>query len=374
MNGRIRMRPGRALRNAEPGYPARLGSEGAVHASLPERPQPATTTAPRMNIFGIRLLGFSGDTGRKLLLTLILIVVVLALRAIIGWLLQHLRHGVAHKGSSERARFWGRQSVSVLALIVLVAGLISIWFDNPGRLATMAGLVTAGIAVALQRVITSFAAYLIILRGRVFTVGDRITIGGVRGDVIALGFMQTTVMEMGEPPGEQPDPPATWVAARQYTGRVVRVTNDKIFDSPVFNYTRAFPYLWEEIHIPIKYGDDYRKVEQILLDVAHKHTDEIVKPAAKAIDDLRHTFFLPDTVSLDPHVYLRLTDNWLALSLRFVVPQRGIRPIKDAMSRDIWAGLEAAKIGIASGTYEIVGVPPLRVDVTSSAPPGTQPS
>lgn len=322
-----------------------------------------------MDIFGVKFLGVSAETGRKLLITLILIVVVLVLRGVIGWLLRHLREGVADRSGNERARFWGRQGVSVAALVVIVAGLVSIWFDNPGRLASAAGLITAGIAVALQRVITSFAAYLIILRGRVFTVGDRITMGGVRGDVVSLGFMQTTVMEMGEPPGEQADPPATWVAARQYTGRIVRVTNDKIFDSPVYNYTRSFPYLWEEIHIPIKYGDDYEKVEQILLDVARKHTRELEQKAAVSLDELRHTLFLPDTVSVAPHVYVTLTDNWIALALRFIAPQRGVRPLKDAMSRDIWAGMQAAKIGLASGTYEIVGVPPLRVDVTTDAEP-----
>jgi len=318
-----------------------------------------------MDILGIKFLGVSGETGRKLLITLILIVVVLVLRGVIGWLLRHLREGVADKGGNERARFWGRQGVSLAALVVLVAGLVSIWFDNPGRLASAAGLITAGIAVALQRVITSFAAYLIILRGRVFTVGDRITMGGVRGDVVSLGFMQTTVMEMGEPPGEQADPPASWVAARQYTGRIVRVTNDKIFDSPVYNYTRSFPYLWEEIHIPIRYGDDYEEVERILLDVARKHTSELEQKAAASLDELRHTLFLPDTVSVSPRVYVTLTDNWIALALRFIAPQRGVRPLKDAMSRDIWSGMQAAKIGLASGTYEIVGVPPLRVDVTT---------
>jgi small-conductance mechanosensitive channel len=323
-----------------------------------------------MDVFGIRMLGFSGDTGRKLLLTIVLIVVIYVLKYVIAWLLRHVRHGLADEGTSERARFWGRQGVSLLALVALIAGLVSIWFDNPGRLATAGGLVAAGIAVALQRVITSFAAYLIILRGRVFTVGDRITMGGVRGDVIQLGFMQTTVMEMGEPPGEQADPPSTWVAARQYTGRIVRMTNDKIFDSPVYNYTREFPYLWEEIHIPIKYGDDYEKIEQLLLDVARKHTAELATKAAAALDQLRRSVFLPDTVSVDPHVYVRLTDNWIALSLRFIAPERGVRALKDAMSRDIWAGMQAANIGIASGTYEIVGVPPLKVSVTGSPPNG----
>ena len=72
--------------------------------------------------------------------------------------------------------------------------------------------------------------------------------GGVRGDVIALGFIQTTIMEMGQPPSvESNADPAMWVRSRQYTGRVVTVTNAKIFDEPVYNYTRDFPYIWEEM-------------------------------------------------------------------------------------------------------------------------------
>lgn len=77
--------------------------------------------------------------------------------------------------------------------------------------------------------------------------------GGIRGDVIGLGFLQTVIMEMGEPPEVQSADPAMRVQARQYTGRIVSVTNAKVFDEPVYNYTRDFPFLWEEMHIPIPY-------------------------------------------------------------------------------------------------------------------------
>ena len=76
---------------------------------------------------------------------------------------------------------------------------MSLWFDNPANLTTAAGLVTAGLAFALQKVVTAFAGYLVILRGRTFSVGDRIAMGGIRGDVIALTFLQTVIMEMGVP-------------------------------------------------------------------------------------------------------------------------------------------------------------------------------
>ena len=64
-----------------------------------------------------------------------------------------------------------------------------------------------------------------------------------------------------------------------------------------------------------------------------------------------------------PRVFLRITDNWVELSVRFLCGTHDIRGLKDRISRDILAGLEAAQIGIASGTYEIVGFPPVSVNV-----------
>ena len=73
--------------------------------------------------------------------------------------------------------------------MVLTLGLISIWFDNGLHAAAAIGLISAGLAFALQKAVTSVAGYFLILRGDIFSVGDRIVMGGVRGDVIALGFL-----------------------------------------------------------------------------------------------------------------------------------------------------------------------------------------
>src|SRR3954469_22058185 len=149
-----------------------------------------------MEIYGIKFVGLSPENGRKLLLTIAFIIAVILLR----WLLR----GVARlfvRGSAEarRGRFWTQQGISILSALLMIVGIASIWLDDPRRLTTAAGLVTAGLAFALQKVITALAGYFVILRGKIFTVGDRITMGGVRGDVIALGFLQTTIMEMGQP-------------------------------------------------------------------------------------------------------------------------------------------------------------------------------
>jgi small-conductance mechanosensitive channel len=198
--------------------------------------------------------------------------------------------------------------------------------------------------------------------------------GGVRGDVVALGFMQTTVMEMGEPPAVQGADPAMWVHSRQYTGRLVRVTNDKIFDSPVYNYTREFPYLWEEIRLPVKYGADRGRAEAILLEAARRHTATIVEEATPALQHLRDRFTFKGDAALEPAVYYRLTDNWLELTVRFLCREHGVRGLKDAISRDILAALEGAGLEVASATYEIVGLPPVQIQALPQAPPTPGPA
>lgn len=186
--------------------------------------------------------------------------------------------------------------------------------------------------------------------------------GGIRGDVIALTFLHTVIMEMGQPAeGDNTDP--MWVQARQYTGRIVRVTNGVIFDEPIYNYTREFPYIWEEIHIPIPYDANRQRAEQILLDTARKHTAKMAEMSAEALRALESRYLMKRS-DLEPQVFWRLTDNWLEMTVRFIVPDSGIRQVKSNMSRDIIAGLDHAGIGIASGTYQVVGFPPVQVQLT----------
>lgn len=316
--------------------------------------------AAAVDLFGVHLLGVNAETGRKLLLTLVFVVAI--------WLVGTLlRRGLALLGdhlSGARFRFWGQQASAIGLTLLLVVGSLSIWFDNPARLGAALSLLTAGIAFALQRVITAVAGYFIILRGKTFNVGDRIVMGGVRGDVVALTFMQTKIMEMGEPPPVQDAKPAVWVHSRQFTGRICTVSNDKIFDEPVYNYSHHFPYIWDEIRLPVRYADDHARAEEILLKAAQDHAlrpDQVPAERLETLDrlyGLKHLDFIPQ-------VYMRLTDNWIELAVRFLTPDHGTRSVKDAMSRQILEGLEQAGIAVASATYEITN----KAEVTLK-PPG----
>ena len=307
-----------------------------------------------MYFLGINWLGLNADNGHRLLLSAGFVAVVLlaglGLRALVGVML-----GRADQGSVQ-VRFWTRQAISVLTAVVLVLGMLSIWFSDPTRLATAFGLVSAGLAFALQQVVTSVAGYLVILRGNTFTVGDRISMGGVRGDVMRLGFIQTTIMEMGMAPGAGAGHGA-WVHSRQFTGRIVSVTNSKVFAEPVYNYTRAFPFMWEEIAIPIHFDADCDRAEAVLLDAARRHATQPETIPVAEQRELERRFGVA-AVDLRPRVYYRITDNWLELTVRFVALTHGTRGVKDAMTRHIIAGFRSAGIGIAAPRTDVVGFPP----------------
>jgi small-conductance mechanosensitive channel len=313
-----------------------------------------------MRVLGVRLIGLTWDNLHKLVLSAVFIAVALTVRLGIVWLVRRVRGNQPN----ERLVFWTRQVLAIALALVLGLGLVSIWFDNPARLALPFGIVTAGIAFALQKVITALAGYFVVLRGKTFRVGDRIVMGGVRGDVIALGFIQTTILEMGLPPAsstKKEDEEVMWVQARQYTGRVVTVTNDKVFDTPVFNYSRLFPFIWEEIRLPIRYEADRHRAEQVLLEAAHRETLDVRRLAQADRERMEREFFV-DLSECDPRVYLRITDNWLELTVRFVVEPRRAREVMDRMTRDILEELDRAGIVVASQTQEIVGMPTLRVE------------
>jgi small-conductance mechanosensitive channel len=294
-----------------------------------------------LEIFGIRFVGFTAENGHKLLLTLILFAMVWALRAIVRVAIRLF----ARIRADEQAEFWARQAINLGTTLLIVLGLLSIWFNDPTRLATALGLVTAGLAFALQKAITSIAGYLVILRGNTFSLGDRISMGGVRGDVVALGLIQTTIMEIGEPPAMQGAPPAIWVRSRQYSGRIVTVSNDQIFDEPVYNYTRDFPYLWDEITLAIPYSADRVAAEGIMREAAQRHTGQLATQAAAALARLARVYTLQPS-STEPHVSYQLARDRLELTLRFVIEARGARDAKDAISRDILVGFDAAGIAI----------------------------
>jgi small-conductance mechanosensitive channel len=140
----------------------------------------------------------------------------------------------------------------------------------------------------------------------------------------------------------------------------VTVTNDKVFDEPIYNYTREFPFIWEEISVPIPYRADRARAEAILLACTREGVDSLDRASQPVQRALERRYFV-NLDELTPRVFYRLTDNWLELTVRFIVGDHAIRDAKDSIAREVLRRFDAAGIELASATYDIVHLPTLHV-------------
>jgi len=239
-----------------------------------------------------------------------------------------------------------RALVRNIIFVTAIIMIILVWLRPQQNMTVIIGLAVAGILLASQSAISSFTSYLLIISSNLYGIGDRISINNVTGDVMDIGFMRTTIMEVGQ-----------WVKADQYTGRIVTISNKALFDNPVYNYTRHWGYLWDEIMIPVTYTSDWRRTADIMLDVGNKYTEHLQEDAEAKLVKLIDRFPLKQT-KVEPSIYFVMTDNWIEITLRFVMDAQEGRKVKAQLNRELLQQFEAEEnITIASATFDIVGFP-----------------
>ncbi len=255
------------------------------------------------------------------------------------------------------------QTLSVLVrkitYISAVVIILVVVFELGSNFGTVLGILGAGVAFASQEVIGSFAGYLNIITGSIFRIGDRIRIGNVVGDVLDISLLRTTVMEIGE-----------WVKADQYTGRIVSLANRVVFSDPVFNYTQHSRYLWDEIMIPVTYDTNWRRAIEIILAKGQELTLRFHAEARAEFEEMAKKYPSLPAVPVEPAVYIAMTDNWIELTLRYIVEARERRSIKGQIHGELLKSFgEETDIAVASTTIDVVKFPPLRMNGPAAEPP-----
>lgn len=238
-------------------------------------------------------------------------------------------------------RYVGSVIIIVVAFSTQLTGLTIFW-----------GAAGAGIAFALQEVIASIAGWAAISAGNFYRPGDRVQLGGMRGDVIDIGFIRTTLMEIGE-----------WIDADLHTGRIVLIANSYVFKEPVLNYSSSFPFLWDEIKIPVRHGSNFQLAKDIFSRITEEVTAEQIEKARHSWKEISKNFMI-EQVQISPQVTMKITDNWLEFTIRYIVDYKQRRTIKDILNSLIMEQIEKVsdQIAIASTTVAIVEVPHLHVD------------
>ncbi|MDJ0800457.1 MAG: mechanosensitive ion channel [Calothrix sp. MO_167.B12] len=249
------------------------------------------------------------------------------------------------------ARYHFRKIVSFISYILMMLFAASVFSDRFRQLTVLFGFIGAGVAFALQEVIASFAGWAAISLGQFYRPGDRVLLGGIMGDVIDISILRTTLMECGD-----------WVKADLYNGRIVRIANSFVFKEPVYNYSGDFPFVWDEISIPIKYGSDRRLVREILQKVADEVVGEYIPIARTNWQRMVHKYLIEDA-RIEPAVTLMPNDNWIEFTLRYVVDYKKRRGKKDELFSRILDEIDKTedRVAVASTTVHLVQTPILDV-------------
>ena len=277
---------------------------------------------------------------------IIILVIVLTI-------IQIIRRYLKRKISNTVIRYKTQKGIEILGYVLLVILAITYFSGSIKDFTIIIGLFTAGLAFTLQELILSIAGSLYIFLVKVYKPGDRIEINGIKGDVIDVDSIYTTMMEIGE-----------WVSSDNYSGRIVKLSNAFVFKGPIYNYSQDFPFIWDEFNLPIRYGSDVELAKSIIIKAASEILSDYVINSKSEWDSIVSKYYIEDA-QIDPTLAISLTDNWIQFNLRYIVDFKKRRFTKHLLNDKIRVEFEKTngKIILASTTIELVKIPDLKINL-----------
>jgi len=254
----------------------------------------------------------------KLLATFALLLVYLSLRRIAV--------AVVRKRIQDHAReYVAGKTIGYFMGFISILLLIKIWFGQIQGLAAYFGILSAGLAIALQDPLINLAGWIFITTRKPFILGDRIEIGEHKGDVVDIRLFQFSVIEVGN-----------WVKAEQSTGRIIHIPNAWTFRHSTANYTRGFNFIWDEIAVTVTFESNWAAAKEILSRIAGSHT---AIQSEYAMQELRKAAsqYLIQFEQLTPIVWTSVVDSGVTLTMRYLCEPRKRRSTASAIWEEILA-------------------------------------
>jgi small-conductance mechanosensitive channel len=228
------------------------------------------------------------------------------------------------------------------ALLIFVFG-IALFADFLAGFGTLFAVLLAGVAIALQDILRSVVGWLYLsTRRSAIDIGTRVEVGQVTGDVIDIGVLKTTVMEVGN-----------LVFGLQSTGRLVTIPNNRMLNEAVVVSGRDNPFVWHEVKIAVTFESDWRRAEEILREAGDELHGEIAAELAAAFARMERRYAFKYG-TLTPIVYLTLAERGVELVLRYLTPVRRRRGSEDRVVRHVVAAIAAEPaVAFAYPTYRM---------------------
>ncbi len=233
---------------------------------------------------------------------------------------------VNHQTNNESTRYSWRKATGYMFAFLLIVLIGRHWLNGLEPILAFLGIIAVGLTISLKEVVSNLAGIVVILWRDVFVVGDRIEISNYKGDVVGLGVMYFSILEIGH-----------WVDAEQSTGRLIRVPNSLVISQPVINYTKSFPFIWDEISICITFDSDWKKARKVLQTIADEKVGDKTGEKAAAMqemlkdnrDNLIHFRYLSPKIYMKPQ---QTSPAGIVLTLRYLCNPRERR----GRENDLW--------------------------------------
>ncbi len=263
--------------------------------------------------------------------------------SLVVWLLVRIGQRLVKRYAGEPSRVYHASRIlgrlGALAIFVIVVSLLS---PRLGDILTLLTVIGAGLAIAMRELLLNLAGWSYVTLLTPYRPGDRIEVNGIQGDVIDIRVMRTTVMEIGG-----------WVQADQSTGRIAHIPNGWNLSHAVYNYTRGFNFIWNELPVRLTFRSDWENARRIMQQFAEESTRLVEHQAADEIRQMSREFLVHYSI-LTPFVYVRVVENGILLTLRYLCDVRKRRGTEHALTVSILAAFsEQGDIELA---YPTVGI------------------
>ncbi|MEW6535489.1 MAG: mechanosensitive ion channel domain-containing protein [Candidatus Auribacterota bacterium] len=255
------------------------------------------------------------------------LVIFITVIILLTFLLQHL---ISLYVPDVRQKYYLHKIIWYACWSLLALTIVFIVFRRVGSLSTFMGLFFAGVIIALRDVLTSFAGWFYIVGIKGFRVGDRIKLDRFKGDVIDIGILRTSLMELNENEDRE-----------QATGRIITLPNSMMLIHPLINYTEGNEFIWNELSFMVTFDSNWKTAEQAILSIAKEEGESTIAQAQATIKKMSMKYLIRHG-KLTPIVYVTVADSGIQLTLRYLTRVRQRRMTADQISRRVLDAVLAA--------------------------------
>ncbi len=229
----------------------------------------------------------------------------------------------------------------IFILIVLVLGLIG----DFSSLVIYIGLIGAALTFVLQQPLLNVLSWGIISYKGIYRIGDRVALGGSNGYVLDIGLMHTELWEFGQ-----------WMKGDTFTGRVVSVPNSVIYTEHVSNYTRDFPFIWDEIVNLVTYESNIDVAKEYMANSAKEVIGDCMRENYDRYSSRLRIKDLEQLLLKEPEIRMDFSESGVNIYVLYFCPAEQRRMVKAEITERIWRRfMEDPRVEIAYPHMHLVG-------------------